>query len=296
MRRMISVIFIVLGCVSAPLALVGFWAADWVAGAERYVETMAPLAVNPAVQGTVTDRVTAAITEPLRELDASVPDHAVHMAVDAIVTGDRFPAIWRRVNQEAHRRLITALSDGGGGARAVRAGSVGLDLTPIYELARNEMAHSSLPVAARLPGLHPTIELFSASDLAKVRLVRAWLVETRPGLPILSAALLVTGTLLARDRQCALIGAGLGLAGAMVLLALLLVVVRSASLPDPSENESHTGALTVIFDALTGFLWADLRTVFAVGLVVAVIAFAARQARLSRTGSSGAEPTPEAGT
>ncbi|MEV7908615.1 hypothetical protein AB0P04_44215, partial [Streptomyces anulatus] len=244
---------------------------------------------NPAVQDTVADRVTVAITEPLRELDASIPDHAVRMTVDTIVTGDEFPAIWRRANREANQRLSAALSDEGGAVRAV-----GLDLTPIFERTRREMTHSGLPIAVRLPGLHPTIELLSAPDLVRARIVRAWLLGTRPGLPVLSATLLVTGTLLARDRQCALIGAGLGLAGGMVVLAGLLVVVRTASLPDLEGDGSQAEAVTVIFDALTTFLWFGLRAIFAIGLVVAGTVFVTRQVRLSRTGSSGAELTPRA--
>ncbi|GAA3096979.1 hypothetical protein [Streptosporangium carneum] len=283
MRRMISVIFVVLGCVLAPIALVAFWAADVVGDAGRYVETVAPLAENPAVQDAVADRVTVAITDPLQELDSSVSDHSVHVVVDRIVSGEGFPALWRRVNQVTHRRVHAILA-GRGEAAAVRGGTVGLDLSPVYETARTGMVEVGMPVAARLPGLHPTMDLLFTRDLVRVRTVHAWLVRAKGALPILAAVLLVTGTLLARDRQCALIGAGLGLAGGMVVLAVVLVVIRGLFLPDFPGDGSQAEAVAAIFDALTGFLRIGLRVLFAVGLVLAVTVFAVRQTRLSRAG------------
>ncbi len=280
MRRAISLIFILLGCFSASIALVAIWM-DQIGDTDRYVEMVAPLAANPAVQDTVTDQVTAAIAESLRPLDASVSDHTVRVAVDAVVTGDGFPAIWRRVNRGTHRELSAIMSDRGG-VPAVRDGTVGLDLTPVYEPARRGLMESGVPIAARLPDLRPTIELFSRSDLAGIRSGYAWMVRLKWVLPILSPVLLVAGVLVARDRRSALIGAGLGLAGGMVVLAAILAVIRNTFLPDLAGDGSQTDAVLVIFDTLTRFLRIGLRVIFTLGLLLAVAAFVAGLPHQSR--------------
>ncbi|MER7212168.1 hypothetical protein [Streptosporangium sp. NPDC000239] len=278
MRRTISAVLVVLGCVCAPLALVGFWMADRAVGTGRYVETVDPLAENSTIQDDVADRVTAAIAEPMRELDTSVPDHTARMAVDKVVTGDRFPEIWRWANQVAHRRM----------SGDPQGGNLVLDLTPVYEMAKGELEHEGVPAATRLPALHPEIELLSATDLVRVVTVRDILVPWRWATLSLSIVLLAVGTALAGDRLCALVGVGLGLAGGMTVLAVLLVVVRDTALSDVTDDGAQGRVFVTVFDALTRSLWTGLRVLFAVGLVVAAVAFAVRHVRSSPAG--GARP------
>ncbi|MFF4988925.1 hypothetical protein ACFY19_17150 [Streptosporangium saharense] len=267
MRRTISAVLVVLGCVCAPFALVGFWMADRVVETGRYVEAVAPLAENSTVQDDVADRVTAVVAESMRELDTSMPDHIVRMAVDTVVTGDGFPEIWRRANQEAHRRMSARPRDG----------DVVLDFTPVCELARIELGHEGVPAAARLPALHPRIELLSATDLARAWAVRSWLVPWRWVVLALSVVLIAAGTFVAGDRLGALLGAGLGLAGGMTVLAVLLVVVRDTALSGATEDGVQGRIFVAVFDALTGSLWTWLRVIFAIGLATAVVAFFTRR-------------------
>ena len=71
----------------------------------------------------------------------------------------------------------------------------------------------------------------------------------------------------------ALIGAGLGVAIGMVLLALGLAVFRSIYLNGvPAEVLPHDAA-AVLYDTMVRFLRAGLRTVLVLGLVVAAGAF-----------------------
>ncbi|MEV7008479.1 hypothetical protein [Streptosporangium sp. NPDC051022] len=286
MRRAISVIFIVLGCVAAPLALVGLWATSELGDTDRYVTAVTPLAGDRAVQEVVADRVTAVTTKPLRELDASLSGDVIRGPVDSVVVGDRFPPVWERINRVAHRHLSAVLSGQGFRASAAGDGTVSLDLTAVYEAARRVMVESGVVVAARLPDLHPRIELFSTAALVRARAVYTWLTRLKWVLPILSAVLLVAGALVARDRWRASIGVGLGLAAGMVVLAVVLVVVRDVSLPGLAGNDgAWTAAATAVFDALTRSLWIGLRVLFVVGLILAGVAFVARHRRLSRTGT-----------
>lgn len=290
MRRTISAILIVLGCVSAPLALVGFWATEEIGNTDRYVETVAPLAGDQAVQNAVTERITAAIVWPLRKLDPSVSDAPVRGAVDAVVGGEDFPAVWARVNRVAHRQVSAILSGEGGPLLLARGGTVALDLAPVYEPARRGLVDAGLPIAARLPDLHPMVELFSSAELERAQTVYAWLTRLKRVLPVLSVVLLAAGVLLAGNREIALIGAGLGLAAGMAVLAVALAVARDVYLPTLDGGGVQADALTAIFHALTGFLRGGLRLIFAAGLILAGTVFLLRRRRASRPGPTGTGP------
>ena len=57
-RAVTATTLIVIGCLLAPIAVVAVWADDQISDTDRYVETVAPLADDPAVQAAVTDSIT----------------------------------------------------------------------------------------------------------------------------------------------------------------------------------------------------------------------------------------------
>ncbi|MFF5205099.1 hypothetical protein [Streptosporangium sp. NPDC000396] len=286
MRRVVSSVLIVLGCVFAPLALVGFWAADEVADAEQYVENMAPLARNPAIRDAIADRVSGAIIRPMPKRSISPINDLIRKEVDAVVDGNDFPVAWANVNRRAHRQLCALLSCAGGRRPLVWNRPVSFDLTPVYDLVRRGMEPS------RLPDLHPTIELPSSQALVKAQTVLSWLTALRWVLPVLSMSLFAAGVFLAPDREIALIGAGLGLAASMVVLAVVLVVVRIAYLPGLTGEGLSADAANAMFDALSRFLKIGLRVLFAAGLTLAATIFIVRRSRTSPARLLGTETAP----
>jgi hypothetical protein len=90
---------------------------------------------------------------------------------------------------------------------------------------------------------------------------------------VLVLLLLALGVYVAKDHRRALIGAALGVAGGMLLLALGLAIFRSVYLNGvPTEVLPHDAA-AVLYDTVVRFLRAGLRTVLVLGLVVAAGAF-----------------------
>ena len=74
-RPFVVVTLVLVAAVLAPASVVARWAHDEVADTDRYVETVAPLAQDPAVQQAVVDRVTA---ELFARIDVkAVTDQAV---------------------------------------------------------------------------------------------------------------------------------------------------------------------------------------------------------------------------
>ena len=90
---------------------------------------------------------------------------------------------------------------------------------------------------------------------------------------VLTLLLLGAGVYVARGRRRALIGAGLGLAGSMLVLAIGLLIARSIYLSSVPSNVLPADAAAAAWDAFVHFIKVTLRVVLAVGLVVALGAF-----------------------
>jgi hypothetical protein len=78
--------------------------------------------------------------------------------------------------------------------------------------------------------VHPTFELFRSAELVKAQSAYKLLNALRWVLPVLTVALIALGVKLTRSHRRALIGAGLGLAGAMLALGIGLAVSRGVYL------------------------------------------------------------------
>jgi hypothetical protein len=57
-RTSAAVVLIVLGVLCAPLSVMAVWAKSQVADTDRYLQTVAPLASDPAIQAAVTTQIT----------------------------------------------------------------------------------------------------------------------------------------------------------------------------------------------------------------------------------------------
>ena len=57
-RGPVATLCIVLGCILAPVSVLAVWTANQVSDTNRYVENVAPLIHEPAVQSALTDKIT----------------------------------------------------------------------------------------------------------------------------------------------------------------------------------------------------------------------------------------------
>ncbi len=57
-RTPVSIVLIVLGCILAPVAVLGVWAGNEVSDTGRWVATVEPLIHDPAIQNVLTDKIT----------------------------------------------------------------------------------------------------------------------------------------------------------------------------------------------------------------------------------------------
>jgi hypothetical protein len=299
-RTPVATLLIVLGCVLAPVSVLGVWYANQVSDTGRYVANVEPLVRNPAIQNALADKVTNEITSHLNVTGytnqaaallsskglprvgalltsfgpsiASAVAGYIHGQVHSIVASPQFASAWIQVNTVAHQQLVNALS-GHPGAVSVSNGEVVIDLAPFINIVKQDLSSRGFTLVNSLPPIHPTLALFSSRDLVKAQSGYRLLNDLKIVLPILSLLLIGLGVYLARGHRRALIGAGLGFAMSMAVLAVGLAFFRTIYLNSVPPAVLPSDAAAALFDTLVRFVKEALRALLVIGLVVAAGAF-----------------------
>jgi hypothetical protein len=300
-RTLVAVVLIVLGCVIAPVAVLGVWAGNQVSDTSRYVATVEPLIHDPAIQNVLTDKITNQITSRLNltgtihqasaQLNskgltrissllttfgpqiAGAVTGFVHSTVHTVISSQAMANAWVQVNTVAHQALVKLLSGQGGGPLTSSNGQITLNLGPLVAVAKQNLVARGFSLANNIPSVNATVPLFQAKELGKAQAGYRLITTLKIVLPILALALLAGGVYAARRRRRALIGAGLGLAASMLVLAIGLLIARSIYLSSVPSNVLPADAAAAAYDALVHFIRIGLRVVLLVGLVVAIGAF-----------------------
>lgn len=301
-RSPLAGLLVLLGCLVAPVAVVAAWANSEVSDTGRYVETVTPLADDPAIQDAVAASVTREIGDNLdidgvsrqaaesitsgpqlppeaaarlRSLVGAMPiafESLVEEQVRNVVRSNEFRHLWIEANRTTHTTMVDALS-GASGTIVVENSVVSLDLSPFLDAAKQQLHELGFTAVDTLPPLDPSIELARNQDLVKVQAAYDWLNRLSTILPFLALVLIGSGVLLAKSHRRAVVGAGLGLALAMVLLGLGVLVARGIYLGSIPSDALPAEAAGALFDTMVRFLAEKLGTFAVLGLVVAAGAF-----------------------
>ncbi|WP_327290707.1 hypothetical protein [Streptomyces sp. NBC_01198] len=289
----LSALLITLAAVLAPLSAIAVWVADEMADTDRYVATVAPLAGNPDVQDAVTDRVTDAAMAKI-DLDSLLSKVApgdeqdlkkalggpsgpitgairdlVRQTVARFVASDAFATLWDQLNRQAHAAFTGALTGDTDSPVKVKGDAVVLDLAPVVAQVKQRLLGRGLGVASLIPDVRTDFTLVKSRDVQRVRNGFRILQVAGNWLPVVTVALAVGGVLLAAHRRRAVAAAGLGVAAGLAALGIGLAIFRSVYLDHlaGSGNEAAAGA---IYDQLVRFLWATVRMIITLGVVVAL--------------------------
>ena len=309
-RAVVATLLIVVGCVLAPLSVAAIWTRNQVTNTDRYVATVAPLADDPAIQNAMADQITAQVfnyidiqgltTQVTDALSARVegrglpPQAAAALQglagpiangvqsftrsqVGKVVESDAFADAWVQANRVAHQELVQALTGEGGGSVTVENDTVTLNMAAFIETVKQRLVESGFSVAARIPTVDASFVLFQSADVTRARSAFNLLNTLGIWLPIMAIALLVLGVYVARDHRRATVGAALGVAVSMVVLALGLALFRSTYLDAVPASVLPHDAAAVLYDTIVRFLRLGLRTVLVLALVVAAGAFLSGQ-------------------
>jgi len=300
-RTSVAIVLIFLGCVLAPEAVLGVWAANQVSDTGRYVANVEPLIHDPAIQNALTDKITNQITSRLNVtgvinqasaqlnskgltrisslLDTFGPQIAssvsgfVHSTVHSVVSSQAFATAWVQVNTVAHGQIVKVLSGQGNSSISVSNGQVVIGLGPFIDIVKKALVDRGFTLANSIPAINPTIALFQARQLERAQSGYRLINTLKIVLPILSLLLIAAGVYVARSHRRALIGAGLGFAFSMLFLGVDLQIFRSIYLNSVPSNVLPSDAAAALFDTFVRFIKDGLRGLLVLGLVVAAAAF-----------------------
>ena len=293
----------------APLSAVATWTHSTLLDTDEYVEMVAPLAENPAVQQEISARITNAVFEALgvEELTAQTLQaigerprvegvterlpvelgsfaepitNAIHgftlEQVSRLVASDTFEDAWVAANREAHASLVAALT---GETRtagvSVTDGRVTVSLAPFIQAIKPVLVERGVPFADRIPAVDAQFVLLESRTLANAQSAVRLLDLLRWVLPVLAVLLLVAGVALAPSpRRGLLIGASMVVVS-LVLLLLSVQVGRALYLDDLESALLVPQVGQVLFDTVSMPLRLWVRSAAVLFLVIAIGAWAA---------------------
>lgn len=300
-RTPVALVLIVVGCLLAPVAVLGVWTANQVSDTSRYVANVEPLIHDPAVQNALTDKITTEITSRIDitgtvnqasteltsrgltrigsllktfgpQISSSVTGF-IHSTVHTVISSQQFANAWIQVNTVAHAQIVKALSGQGNSSVSVSNGQVVIGLGPFIDIVKKNLAARGFTLANSIPPVNPSLAVFSARDLTKAQKGYRLINDLKIVLPILVLLLIGLGVYVARNHRRALIGAGLGFAASMVVLGAGLQIFRGIYLNSVPSSALPSDAAAALFDTFIRFIRYGLRALLVVGLVVAAAAF-----------------------
>jgi hypothetical protein len=299
-RAPVSAVLIVLGCILAPIAVIGVWGANQVGNTDRFVANMAPLISDPPIQHALSANITAQITSridvPAVTNQAAAQASAAHLpkiatllhtfsgqiasavnsaistAVARVVASPAMAVVWTQGLRAVHSGVVRVLSGQGGGAVDVVGNKVVLNLAPLITQAKDQLS-GQFPIVKNLPVVKAEFPLFEAPNLAKAQQGYRLSQTLKWVLPFLALALLAVGVYIARRHRRALIGAGLGLAASMLVLGIALSIARVIYLNSVPSSTLPSDAAGALYDTLVRFIRQGLRVLLVVGLLIAIGTF-----------------------
>jgi hypothetical protein len=300
-RPVVVTILVVLIAVLTPLGVVARWAHNEVSDTDRYVDSVAPLASDPAVQAAVATRITNEITTRLQI--EKVTDQAIqalaqrglpqpaatslkalggplsgaitsfiHEQVTNLVESDAFQTAWEEANREAHTQMVAVLTGKDTDVVQVSDNAVSVNLATVIDAVKQQLIDRGFTLAERLPAVDAQFTIFQSDDITKAQTAFRLLNSINTWLPILILILLAVAIAVAQHRRRTLIATMLAVGASMLVLGVALNAFRVVYL-DALPSEVNQDAAGAIYDTLVWFIRLNLRAILVLTLVIAFVAW-----------------------
>ncbi|MEX1007951.1 MAG: hypothetical protein WD271_08930 [Acidimicrobiia bacterium] len=279
---------VVLVCVLAPISVLGVWVRNTVLHTDQYVDTMAPLATDPAIQEAVATRVTNALieetgleqkisdllptkAEKLAPVIAGGAEQVVHTATLKIVESDKFETLWNEMNKRAHTQVVAVLQGEGTESITTKNGQVVVHLGPVVGKVTAALSKAGIGLFDDVDAtrLNKQIVLLDSQDLRKAQGAVDLLNDVANYLPFVLLVFLAIAIWLSGNRPRTILRTALGIAFAMALMLILFNLGRSIYL-DSLPSRVNQDAASAVYDQVLSFLRTALRTSFVLAIVVAI--------------------------
>ena len=146
-RRIVAAVLVVVTSIVFTVAVVGVWTRRNALNTDKWVETVGPIAEDPAVQQALGNWMTTELMgaiDPEAYFESVLPERGQALAapltsalqgfvnneVDAFLASDTFERLWVEVNRRAHARVVDVL-EGDTGNLQIEDGETVLNLVPV---------------------------------------------------------------------------------------------------------------------------------------------------------------------
>lgn len=289
-RNLAALAAIIPGSLALALSVAVVWLHDVVIDSKTYVDTVTPLASDPAVK----DAIAAYATEDLfAQIDVeqlaldSLPDGGDMIAGPAIGAAKgavyrqirqeldtlEFIDVWKSANREAHSAFLQMMR-GRNGTPPGEEGKILIDINQVFNLVKANLSAAGFDFlnGVQIEAGH-RFAIFQIPALTRARQAFNLLDTAAFWLPATGMALLVVGVWLASRRGLAMAGAGLALAAWAALLYLGIGAVRDYYLAAVKlRGAIDLPAATSFYDIMTAPLRSLIIYVCVGGFVLGAVA------------------------
>jgi hypothetical protein len=276
----------------ATAAVTAVYLRAQVLNTDSYMQTVAPLGVDPAVRAAVANRLTAEIItrSDIQDVTTSLGDNLVargapsqvHDLVNPVVsalssfvnrkvneflTTKRFETAWININRVAHEGLVTVLTGRQGQFLTSQGDTVTLDLGELLSLAKQRLVEEGLTTFGKIPDVSISYTLIQSKELPKIRTYARMLDAAGTWLPWVALATLVAGVLIAPNRRRGIV-LGWTFVGVVAVVALAaLAFARTYYVDHPPASVGSPEAAEVTITTVLRYLVASLQTLIVVSII-----------------------------
>jgi len=299
-HKVLVPLLLVIGALLTPLTITTLYVKAEITDTGRYVQTVKPLASDPAVQAYVADTITnqlfaqvdvqsyvkdilPARAEPLAGPISGALRNYTHDAVLRVVQSDQFQKFWTNANRAAHTLLVKVLTGEGSAVVSENNGAVTIDLSALAEKVKTQLESTGISAFSKIPTdrIAGKITIFESKDLYKARHAVGLMDRMAIVLPILVILCFGGAIYLSRNRRRGFIWAAVAFTLGGVLLAVTLSIGRTVYLDAAVKGGIPRDAAAAVFDNLVRLMHTSLRAVLAFSIVVVIGAVASGPSRLA---------------
>jgi len=184
-RRIATGLLVVVTSIVFTVAVAGVWARRNALNTDKWVETVGPIAEDPAVEQALGSWITTelmGVIDPEAFFESVLPERGQALAapltsalqgfvndeVDDFLASDTFERLWVEINRRAHARVVDVL-EGDTGNLQVENGEVVLNLVPVLNQVLAEIGKASPDIFGRTVDLPTvTVDDIPADAVSKV--------------------------------------------------------------------------------------------------------------------------------
>lgn len=293
-HRIAVAVLLVIGFLLTPITVITLFVKSQITDTGRYVQTIKPLASDPAVQAYVADVATRQLlsqvdvhhyvenllpprAEPLAGPITSAFDSFVHEAVLRVLESSQFQTVWVNANRIAHSQMVNVLTNERSGTVSTTNGKVTLDLSAVGNQIKQQLENTGITAFRRIPTDRITghVTLFESDQLYKARRAVGLLDRLGYILPFVLVLVFGLAIYLSANRRRGFMKVAVAFALGGLVLSIALTVGRHIYLNEAASADIPHDAAAAIFDALVRFLHISVRAIITFSVAVVIAAFLA---------------------